>query len=152
MARPFGRRICGDVITFESETTKSRPVRFPEDYKDKVVLLDFWAMWCPPCREEIPNVVRVYNQFHRQGFDILGVSLDKAEQQRTLALFTMRYGMSWPQIYDGGYWKAEIASLYGINSIPNAYLVDGTTGRILAMGDALRGPGLAQAVAAALAS
>ena len=58
--------------------------------------------------------------------------------------------MTWPEVYDGGYWKAEIAVLYGVESIPHSILVDGYTGKILAMGDSLRGQGLNQAVAEAL--
>ena len=106
------------------------------------MLLDFWATWYPPYREEVPNIVAVYNQYHPRGFEILGVSLDRANQLNTLRQFMGQFGMSWAQIYDGGYWKAEVAQQFGVNSIPHAILVDGTTGKILAMGDDLRGSGL----------
>lgn len=139
-----------DMIDFVARTIEGKTVSFPSAYKHRVVLLDFWATWCPPCVEEVPNIVAVYNQYHNYGFDILGVSLDKANQLDTVINFCRQAGMTWPQIYDGKYWNAEIAKLYGIDSIPRAFLVDGDTGTILAMGDSLRGDGLGKAVAKAL--
>lgn len=145
-------RVGGDSISFDTETTEGKPVSFSDDYKGKIVLLDFWATWCPPCREEIPGIVQVYNQYHPTGFEILGISLDQAGAKQTLADYTMQMGMTWPEVFDGGYWNAEIAKLYGVRAIPHALLVDGDTGKILAMGDSLRGAGLEQAIVKALAS
>lgn len=144
-------RVGGSAIEFEADLIDGKPVAFPDDYRGKIVLLDFWAIWCPPCREEMPNLVSVYRQYREAGFDVLGVSLDRANSAGTLRAFMREYGMAWPQIYDGGYWNAEIAQLYGVQAIPQAYLVDGDTGRILAMGDELRGSNLARVVEQALA-
>src|SRR5262249_8456059 len=103
------------------------------DYKGKIVLLDFWAMWCPPCLDVIPDGVQVYNRYHDRGFETLGVSLDQPNEEKKLAAFTKQYGMTWPQVYDGGYWEGEVAKVYDIKSIPHVFLVNGDTGKILAI-------------------
>lgn len=150
-ADPKDLKVGAEAIAFETDRFDGKNVAFPDDFGRKIVLLDFWAVWCPPCREEVPNIVRVYEQYHDKGFEILGVSLDRKGDDAKLKDFMKEFGMTWPQIFDGGYWKAEVAQIYGINSIPQAYLVDGSTGTILAMGDELRGQGLQEAVEKALA-
>lgn len=143
-------KVGADILDFEAETLENKTIHFPDDYRGKVVLLNFWATWSPPSMEEIPNMVTAYNQYHSTGFDIVSVSLDRANMKKGLQQFLSQSGMVWPQVYDGGYKKAEIAQLFNIDTPPQSFLVDGSTGKILAMGDALRGPGLQQEVAAAL--
>jgi len=89
--------------------------------RGKVVLVDFWATWCPPCRGEVPNVVAAYQKYHGQGFEVVGVSLD--QNKDALLAFTKEHGMVWPQYFDGKGWKNEISSGFGINSIPAMWLV-----------------------------
>ena len=115
-------------------------------YKGKVVLIDFWATWCGPCVNELPNVLAAYEKHHAQGFEIIGVSLDKDGD--ALAAFTKEHKMPWPQFFDGQGWKNKLAQAYGIQSIPATFLLDGE-GKIIAKG--LRGEELSQKVAEALA-
>lgn len=90
--------------------------------RGKVILLDFWATWCPPCRGEVPNVVAAYNKFHDKGFEVVGISLDK--DKSALLAFTQANGMVWPQYFDGQGWRNSISSSFGIHSIPAMWLID----------------------------
>jgi thiol-disulfide isomerase/thioredoxin len=105
--------------------------------KGKVVLIDFWASWCGPCRKENPNVVRIYNKYHNEGFEIFGVSLDRNRDSWLKAI--KNDNLSWIHVSDLKYWQSEGARLYGVNSIPFTVLLD-KDGKILAKG--LRGKSL----------
>jgi thiol-disulfide isomerase/thioredoxin len=96
--------------------------------RGKVVLLDFWATWCPPCRGEVPNVVAAYNKYHDQGFEVVGVSLD--QDKDGLNQFAANNGMVWPQYFDGQGWGNSLAQRFGIRSIPQMWLLD-KKGRII---------------------
>ena len=137
---------------FEARTIEGKTVKFPGDYKGKVVLLDFWATWCGPCRRELPNLTSTYEQYHAKGFEVLGVSLDRAREGPNLIQFTKDNNMGWPQIYDGLFWKAAVAVKYGVHAIPCPVLVDGDTGIILAEGPDALGHKLSRTVEKVLAS
>jgi thiol-disulfide isomerase/thioredoxin len=114
--------------------------------RGKVVLVDFWATWCGPCRMEIPNVVATYNQLHKAGFEIVGISLDQNKEK--LLGYTQQVGMTWPEYFDGKGWANDISSRYGINSIPATWLVDK---KGLVRTTQARGANLAEQVKALLA-
>ena len=105
--------------------------------RGKVVLLDFWASWCGPCRKENPNVVKLYNQYKSKGFEILGVSLDTDKEKWKNAI--EQDGLTWKHISDLGGWRSSAASLYGVSSIPATFLLD-KEGKLIAKG--LRGQAL----------
>jgi peroxiredoxin len=110
-----------------------------ESLRGKIVLIDFWASWCGPCRKENPNVVRVYKQYKDQGFEILGVSLDKTKARWEQAIEADN--LTWLHISDLKGWRSEFAKQYGVSSIPQTVLVD-AEGKIMARN--LRGKALEQ--------
>jgi thiol-disulfide isomerase/thioredoxin len=117
------------------------------NYKGKVVLVDFWATWCGPCRAELPNVIATYKKYHSQGFEIIGVSLD-SDRDKLDAFLKKQDGMTWAQYFDGLGWQNKLAAKYGVQAIPFTILV-GKDGKII--GTDLRGETLVSAVAAAVA-
>ncbi len=106
--------------------------------RGKVVLIDFWASWCGPCRKENPNVVASYNKYHEKGFDVLGVSLDREINAWRNAI--KQDGLPWHHISDLKGWQSAHAALYSISSIPQTLLLD-REGKIIARN--LRGEQLA---------
>ncbi|MDR2971512.1 MAG: AhpC/TSA family protein [Bacteroidales bacterium] len=112
------------------------------DLRGKVVLLDFWASWCRPCRQENPNVVKTYQKYHDKGFDVYSVSLDRDKTSWVKAIETD--GLVWPNhVSDLGYWQSQAAKIYGITAIPATFLI-GKDGRIIAKN--LRGAALENAL------
>lgn len=128
---------------FEMQTPEGKTVKL-SDYvgKGKVVLVDFWASWCGPCRREMPNLVEAYAKYKNKNFEIVGVSLDQSADAWKEAI--KKLNITWPQMSDLKYWNCEGAQLYAVSSIPHTVLIDGE-GTILARG--LHGEGLQEKLA-----
>ena len=121
-------------------------IRKLSDLRGKVVLIDFWASWCGPCRRENPNVVKMYNRYHPQGLEIYSVSLDKTRDAWLKAI--KEDGLIWPNhVSDLNGWTSSGGKAYGIMSIPATVLV-GPDGKIIARN--LRGKELEAAIVKAL--
>ncbi|PHI19375.1 alkyl hydroperoxide reductase [Lewinellaceae bacterium SD302] len=105
-----------------------------KDLRGKVVLVDFWASWCGPCRKENPRVKKLYDKYADKGFEILGVSLDRSKERWVQAI--EKDGLGWLHMSDLQHWKSAHAAIYGVRSIPDTVLLD-AEGKIIARG--LRG-------------
>lgn len=114
----------GQVLPdFSSSTVdlEGNPISLAE-YRGKVVLIDFWAVWCGPCLGEIPRIKRVYEKYHDKGFEVIGVSLD--EDEAALRAYIHENEMPWRHIFDGQKWSGHLVEQYGVRSIPAPFLID----------------------------
>jgi peroxiredoxin len=131
-----GSSVGAKAVDFTLPDVNGKPVSL-SSYKGKYVLIDFWASWCGPCRQENPNVVKAYNSFKSKGFDVLGVSLDRDKDDWTKAI--EKDNLTWTHESDLKYWDNEVAKLYGVQAIPANFLLD-KDGNII--GKNLRGEAL----------
>ena len=91
------------------------------DYKGKVVLVNIWATWCPPCVRETPRLVRVYNDYQDQGFVLLGINTTYQDKRDLVARFVQEQGMSYPVLLD---LDGQVGATYGGRLMPTSYLID----------------------------
>lgn len=132
-----GIQIGDEAPEITLNSTLDKPVSL-SSLRGKIVLIDFWASWCGPCRQENPNVVRVYNRFKDKGFEIYSVSLDKDKNAWVKAI--EKDGLTWPShVSDLKYWQSVAAQTYGVNGIPATFLLD-KDGKVIAKN--LRGEAL----------
>lgn len=120
--------LVGSTTVF-AQSTKAPNFRLPEadgkiielsKYQGKIVLVNFWATWCPPCRAEIPDFIKVYNQYKSKGFEIIGIALDE-KGWSVVKPFMVKMGINYPVVLGTG----EVVRAYGgIQSIPTSFLLD----------------------------
>ncbi|MDR2907312.1 MAG: redoxin domain-containing protein [Bacteroidales bacterium] len=108
---------------FTQNDPNGNPIKL-SDFRGKYVLLDFWASWCGPCRQENPNLVKAYAQYKDKGFEILGVSLDEQKRAAAWTEAIEKDGMTWAHVSDLKGWNNEAARMYGIRAVPNSFLID----------------------------
>jgi len=113
----------------------------------RVTLLDFWATWCAPCRQELPNLVELYKEYGAQGFQILGISLDDPRRlsESELKGWAKDNEMTWPLVYDGKAWQSPAVKACNVTGIPFPILLD-REGKVVAAGESAAGPNLRRAL------
>ncbi len=108
---------------FSLPDVNGTPVKL-SSFRGKYVLVDFWASWCRPCRQENPNVVKAWNKFKGKKFSIPGVSFDRPGQKDAWIKAIMQDNLTWKHVSDLLYWDSPIVPLYNINGIPYNVLID----------------------------
>lgn len=131
---------------FTQNDVNGKPVTL-SSFRGKYVLIDFWASWCGPCRQESPNLVKAYNKYKDKNFTILGVSLDRSTGKNDWLNAIKNDGLAWTQVSDLNFWSNKVAVLYFIVQIPSNFLLD-PQGKII--GKDLRGTDLENKLAEVL--
>jgi peroxiredoxin len=106
---------------FSAKTPQGKEVSLKESL-GKITIVDFWASWCGPCRQENPNMVALYKEFHSKGLNIIGVSLDDDASEWNKAI--TKDNLTWTQVSNLKRWKDQIAGLYMVEQIPSSFILN----------------------------
>ncbi len=138
------------AIPFTTTTMSGGKIDFPKAYPGKLVLVTFWASWCPHCRQEIPFWREAYEKYHDQGLVMIGLPTDKnrGATAEKIADFVKTNQMSWDQVFDDA---PALSQKYGARAVPTSFLVDGDTGQVLAQKREIRRDDLGKVIEAQLA-
>jgi thiol-disulfide isomerase/thioredoxin len=120
-ARLVKERMIGKPISLRFTATDGSSVDLG-DLRGKIVLIDFWASWCPDCLREMPAIRQVYQKYRDKGFAVIGISLDKDAE--ALANFVAKKLIPWPEYFDGRGWENDFATKYGVHAIPERWLIN----------------------------
>jgi len=131
LAANIGPTVEGAIAPEISLKTPEGEILALSSLRGKVVLIDFWASWCGPCRKENPNVKKIYEKYKDQGFEIYAVSLDNNAAQWKGAI--AKDGLAWKHVSELLGWKGTVSRAYGVGSIPQTFLLD-KEGRIVKTG------------------
>ena len=111
----------GTPLRFKFTSVQGKPID-TDSLKGKVILIDFWATWCHPCVDEMPNVLAAYQKLHKKGFEIIGITLDS--DKNVLTQFLKDHHLPWPQYFDKRGGANPMTARFGINSVPTMWLLD----------------------------
>ena len=111
----------GSVVGLKFTSVDGREVDVRR-WEGKVILVDFWATWCGPCLQTLPTIQGLYEKFHTNGFEVVGISFDKSKS--ALNSFTRKHGIPWPQYFDGLGEDNALAARLGVEGVPALWLID----------------------------
>jgi len=133
------------AIPIWGPSLSGKTIDFPAAYHGKLVMVTFWATWCPVCKRELPYWRAAWTKYHDRGLEIIGLTTDANRHRgpEIVEPFLKANGIAWDVIYDGA---PDISIKYGADSLPMSYLIDGDTGAVLAQGARLRSANLAKTI------
>ncbi|MGI6457047.1 MAG: TlpA family protein disulfide reductase [bacterium] len=139
-----GPKVGADAPLFKGKTLEGKEINLKDQYKDSLILVDFWATWCPPCRAEIPNLQKIYKKYQGKGFEIISINVTDSKETLQEFMEEEENKMPWIHILDAET-KNEIAQKYEVTGIPAPYLIN-HEGKIVARDIGLRGPNLVKTI------